>query len=358
MAQTTREERLMAGYGGDITVYVEDKAGDLGAPGSPAPWWISPDVDIPAHSGMAVQGPNDVRIRVHSHEEPILTEKIVAEVYVGTPGLVMSPTTGTKRIDPGNLRFRPPGVGVAGTEPVADVTGGTLTFPWTPSSSAGQIDGPGHHCLIVRAFPENVTPPTTAFDVPNEGHEAQHNIEVLTTTKMQADMSNGGAGTPWDPRRRETGTGMWWEEFVTTAVAASGRRYIVWAFDPEPSGEVVEGVRPALEEAKIERLSDQPPDAVSMQGIGMGGNEIDPRELLKNGDFVAQSGLGQGVFPEPNLLGAAALDLEENKPARLILRFDHSNIDPNTAVVLHGAQWSENGTPEGGMTVIALAPLD
>ncbi|MEA2440850.1 MAG: hypothetical protein QOH76_2274, partial [Thermoleophilaceae bacterium] len=55
-------------YGTDVTVYVEDKAGDVGAPASPAPWWISPDVDIPAHSGEAGQGSNDVQIRVHTHE--------------------------------------------------------------------------------------------------------------------------------------------------------------------------------------------------------------------------------------------------------------------------------------------------
>jgi hypothetical protein len=346
----------MADYGGDVTVYVEDKAGDLGAPGSPAPWWISPDVDIPAHSGMAVQGSNDVRIRVHSHEEPILDTKIIAEVYVGAPGFVLSPTNGTKRIDPGNLRFRPPGV--AGTEPVANVTGATLTFPWTPSSSAGQIDGPGHHCLIVRAFPENVSPPTTPFDVPNEGHEAQHNIEVLTTTKMQADMSNGGAGTPWDPRRRDPGTEMWWEQFDTTAVGAGGKSYVVWTFDPEPSGEVVEGVRPQLDDAKISGFSQRPPDIMSVEPLAGVGNQIDPRDLLNDAGFVAQSGFGQGLFTEGQLQGGAVLDLEEDKLARLLLRFDHSNIDPNTAVVLHGAQWSESGRPEGGMTVIALAPLD
>ncbi|MDX6582614.1 MAG: hypothetical protein QOI10_1798, partial [Solirubrobacterales bacterium] len=149
-------------YGIDQTVFVEDKAGDLGAPGA-SPFWLSPDVDIPAHPGEAAQGTNDVQIRVHSGEEPIIDEKIVAEVYVGQPGFVLSPTAGTVRIDPGNIRFRPPNV--AGTEPVADIPGGTTTFSWTPSSSAAQPDGPGHRCLIVRAFPESVTPPTSPFDV-------------------------------------------------------------------------------------------------------------------------------------------------------------------------------------------------
>src|SRR4051794_33368289 len=115
-------------FGNDVSVYVEDKAGDLGAPGSPAPWWLSPDVDIPAHTGEAVQGANQVQVRVHTHEEPILDEKVVAEVYVGKPSLVLSPTTGTKRIDPGTLVFRPPNV--PGPEPAAGEAGATLTFPW------------------------------------------------------------------------------------------------------------------------------------------------------------------------------------------------------------------------------------
>src|SRR2546423_531799 len=217
----------------DATDYVEDKAGDLGGlPTTSSPWWLSPDVDIPAHSGEAVQGSNDVQIRVHTHEEPIIDQKIVAEVYVGAPGFVLSPSTGTKRIDPGNLLFRPPGV--VGTEPVADVTGATLTFAWTPSSSSSNPDGPGHRCLIVRAFPQSVTPPTSPFDVPNEQHEAQHNIEILSTTKKRADMAHGGAGTPHDPRRRDTESGMWWEVFSTMAAGKGGRRYIVWAFDPDP----------------------------------------------------------------------------------------------------------------------------
>src|SRR5881227_2906472 len=118
-------------YGGDTSVYVEDRLGDQGGLPLPGPFWLSPDVDIPAHTGEARLGSNDVQIRVHAHDEPILTEKIAAEVYVGVPSLAMSPSVGTKRIDPG-LTFRPSGV--AGTEPVADVPGGTITFPWTPST--------------------------------------------------------------------------------------------------------------------------------------------------------------------------------------------------------------------------------
>jgi hypothetical protein len=324
----------------DATVYVEDRTGDLGGPPTTsAPWWLSPDVDIPAHSGEAVQGSNDVQIRVHTHEEPILTEKVVAEVYVGAPGFVLSPSTGTKRIDPGNLLFRPPGV--AGSEPVADIAGATLTFAWTPSSSSAAVDGPGHRCLIVRAFPQSLTPPTSPFDVPNEQHEAQHNIEILSTTKKRANMAHGGAGTPHDPRRRDTKTGMWWEVFSTMAAGKRGRRYIVWAFDPDPN------LDPYL------TFSKHPPDKVSLEG----GEEIDPRELLKDGPFAEQSGLGRGLWSKDRLLAGLAVELDPRVLAHVPLLFDHSNLAPHTAVVLHGAQWDEHGRPEGGMTVVALAPV-
>jgi len=342
-------------YGNDVSVYVEDKAGDLGASPSPAPWWISPDVDIPAHTGEAAQGSNDVRIRVHAHEEPFVEVKIAAEVYVGKPGFVLSPTTGTKRIDPGNLLFRP--ANVPGTEPIADEPGGTLTFPWTPSSVAADIDGPGHRCLILRAFPVDVTPPTTPFDVPNEQHEAQHNLEILTTTKKQMDMSDGGAGTPKNPRGRDRNTGLWWEEFTTMAVGKEGKRFVVWAFDPEPSTEIVAIFRKSLKKGTFKGFSGRPPGKVTFEALGTSGREVDPGTLLGDGKFVGKSGLGKGLFSERRIVGAASLDLSLKRLSGLLMRFDLSDLDEHTAVVLHGAQYSAAGRPEGGMTVVALAPV-
>ena len=342
-------------YGNDVSVYVEDRVGDLGAPGSPAPWWISPDVDIPAHTGQAVQGANDVQVRVHLHDEPILEEKIAADVFVGNPGLVLSPTTGTIRIDPGTLRFRP--AGVVGTEPIADAAGGTLTFPWTPSATAGAIDGPGHRCLILRAYPVSVTPPSSPFDVPNEQHEAMHNCEILTTTTAPG-KKKAGAGTPDDPRRRDRATGMWWEELGTMAVGRRGRRFVVWAFDPQPEKWLSPGLRAALKKAKVGGFSKQAPGKVTLEAVGTSGEEVDPEKLLEKGRFASRAGLGKGLFARNRLVGAATLELGPRKPAGLLLRFDHSNLEKRTAVVLHGAQWDEKGNPEGGMTVIALAPVD
>lgn len=340
-------------YGNDVTVFVEDSAGDLGAPNSPAPWWLSPDVNIPAHPGRAVQGPNTVQIRVHAHEEPMLEDKIVAEVYVGNPSLVLSPTTGTVRIDPGNLRFR--SAGVAGTEPVADLAGATLTFQWTPSGTAGAINGPGHRCLILRAFPENVTPPSSPFDVPNEQHEAQCNLEILTTTTAPGKQKKG-AGTPEDPRRRDRGTGMWWQGIGTTAAGKRGKRYVAVAFDPQPEETIGRILRPGL--AKGTRFSPDPPADLVLDAGDAKGTAINPGRLVARRRFAARSGVGRGIFGEGRLLAALSVELGPRRRSELSLRFDHSNLGRRGATVLHVAQWNADGVPEGGLTVVAPAPLD
>jgi hypothetical protein len=291
-----------------------------------------------------VQGANDVRIRVHSHEEPVLDEKIVAEVYACTPSLGMSPTTASARIDPGNLLFRPPGV--AGTEPVADIAGGTLTFSWTPSSSAAQPNGPGHRCLIVRAFPQSLTPPTTPFDVPTEQHEAQHNIEILTTTTTQASMRRGGAGVPGDPRRRDKETGMWWERLLTVGPGRRGKRFVAWAFDPEPGDYLGKGIQRALKEAKVRGFSQDPPAEVNLEIVGASARGT-KRVPVRN-----------PLFSGGRLLAATSFELGPRKPVEVLLRFDHSNLRERTAAVMHVAQVDARGIPEGGMTVIAVAPTD
>lgn len=337
-------------YGNDVTVFVEDQAGDLGAVPSPVPWWFSPDVDIPAHSGEATQGVNQVRIRVHAHEEPIIEELIAAEVYVGQPSLVMSPSSGTVRIDPGNLRFRP--ANLAGSEPVATTAGGTLTFNWTPATSG--IAGPGHRCLVLRAFPESVTPPTTPFDVPNEQHEAQRNIVILSTGGGPAPIGSGGAGTPKDPRRPDEEDGRWWEAVQTMAVGRRrGRRFVVWAFDPSPNERLIDaGVRRSLKAARVRGFSKEPPAEVQLDGQGV--KPLDPGRLPRR--FARRAGIGTDLFDEGRLLAAAAVELGPRKPSQLMLRFDHSNLDRRSAVVLHGAQWDESGRPEGGLTIVAVAP--
>jgi hypothetical protein len=344
-------------YGNDVTVFVEDNTGDLGGPPTGGkPFWLSPDIDIPAHSGQAVQGSNDVQIRVHTHEEPIIEEKVTAEVYVGNPSLVMSPSMNTKRIDPGNLVFRPPNV--AGTEPVANDAGATLTFPWTPSSSGAAVDGPGHRCLVLRAFPVSVTPPGSPFDVPNEQHEAQHNIEILTTTTAKSMMSSGGAGVPGDPRKRDKDTGLWWEKLDTMAATRRGTRHVVVAFDPEPSQVIVDTVRRAQKGQRFRGFAKEGPAEISLEAVKARGARVSPAQLVKDRAFATAAGVGRGLFGRKRMLTALSLDLGPRTVSGVLMRFDHSNLQKRTALVMHVVQWDAQGKPEGGMTVIALAPTD
>src|SRR3954454_3905692 len=337
----------MAGYGGDVSVYVEDRAGDQGDPNfGSGPFWLSPDVDIPAHTGVAGQGSNTVQIRVHARDEPVLQEKITAEVYVGTPSLAMSPTVGTKRIDPG-ITFRPSTV--AGTEPVADIPGGIATFTWTPSSDPAQVDGPGHRCLVVRAFPQSVPPPGDPFTVATEQHEAQHNIDILATTKMMVSGGSAGAGTPHDPRR-QSGDGFWHERISTIGAGRRGVRYVVWAFDPDPAPVI----RRALGHTKISKA---PPAKVTFDPDPKHGNPIDPSSLLDNGPFTEKSGLGHGLFAPDRLVAGAELELHPNEITQLMLSFEHTTLKPHSAGVLHGVQREEHGNAEGGITVVAVAPV-
>jgi hypothetical protein len=345
-------------YGSDISVYVEDQALDGGASPSPAPWWLSPDIDIPAHPGLAVQGTNQVKIRVHVQDEPVVSELIVAEVYVGDPSLVLSPSSGTVRIDPGNLRFRT--LAIQGPEPVATTAGGEATFDWTPSSTAGAVNGPGHRCLVLRAFPESVTPPTGSFDVPNEQHEAQRNIMILTTTTNPppsggGGSGGGGSGAPGDPLDPDRLTGLWRKSILTRALGKKGPRIVVWAFDPAPGKQIEAMVRAYLgKRRKFAGFSRAAPGEVTLYP-GRSGREVEPTELLK-GSFAGSAGLGKGLFAGDRLVAAAELEASPKAATNLVLGFDHSNIRKYSATVLHGAQWDADGRPEGGLTVVALAP--
>jgi hypothetical protein len=341
-------------YGSDINVYVEDKAGDVGVSPSPVPWWLSPDIDIPAHSGTAYQGPNQVQVRVHCHEEPVLDDKIVGEAYAGNPSLVMAPGSNAVRIDPGTLLWRT--VATSGTEPIANETGATLTFSWTPSADPSAPDGPGHRCLILRAFPQSLTPPTGAFDVANEQHEAQHNIEVLSTTKMMKSPGSG-AGTPGDPRQMNP-DGSWSEVLLTRATGRRrGKHFIVCAFDPDPDHLATASVRGQLSRSKLS-LSSEPPAGVELELEDGASEAIDPRRLLKSRRFASASGLGEGLLAEERLLAGLSVELGPRTTSRIVVRFDHTNLKPRTAAVLHVVQWTADGRPEGGMTIVAVAPRE
>jgi hypothetical protein len=125
---------------------------------------------------------------------------------------------------------------------------------------------------------------------------------------------------------------------------------VVWAFDPDPP----QSIRRALGHTAVSKA---PPDKLVIDPDPKHGEPIDPCGLLDNGPFVEQSGLGRDLFVKERLLAGAKVELRPKELSALTLRFDHSNLKPHTAVVLHGAQWDEHGRAEGGLTVVAVAPV-
>jgi hypothetical protein len=101
-----------------------------------------------------------------------------------------------------------------------------------------------------------------------------------------------------------------------------------------------------LKEAKIRGFSQDPPAEVRLEIVGAKSRGT-KRVPVRNPLFLGS-----------RLLAGASFDLGPRKPVEVILRFDHSNLKERTAAVMHVAQVDARGIPEGGMTVIALAPID
>ena len=79
---------------------------------------------------------------------------------------------------------------------------------------------------------------------------------------------------------------------------------------------------------------------------------------MKDRAFATAAGVGRGLFGRQRMLTALSIELGPRTVSGVLLRFDHSNLQKRTALVMHVAQWDAQGRPEGGMTVIALAPTD
>jgi hypothetical protein len=100
------------------------------------------------------------------------TESITVEVWAGNPSLVMTPD---------NLvsTFK---IAAIGTVPPVSTPGPTVVpLVWTPPSGLPPSDpqGPGHKCLIARAYPDPLIPSAINFFVPDDQHVAQRNLCVV-----------------------------------------------------------------------------------------------------------------------------------------------------------------------------------
>jgi hypothetical protein len=151
------------------------------AHGPPATWWLSPAITLNGLTGGATANPNPANnvTAVTFHQGPTSctlprgTSSIFIDVFVCVPGLHMNPsdTAKVKQLD-GTLS--------AGLNPGKD---STVSVSWIASADPNQPDGPGHKCLVVRAYPDALQSvvDTLCFHQAGAGadpHYAQLNIAI------------------------------------------------------------------------------------------------------------------------------------------------------------------------------------
>jgi hypothetical protein len=167
-------------FDGRTYLYIRDNLADTGVEPSPSspPQWLSPDIAVTPPGGSpgdnpVVGVPNDVTITVRNGGG-------MPAVDVWVDVFVADPTTGWTPA----LAFPVGGVYID----VAPYSIASANLTWTP------IPGPSHRCMLARC--SLIVPPDTyanpsVFDVPNDRHVAQRNLNLVEMPKDQKMMSFG-----------------------------------------------------------------------------------------------------------------------------------------------------------------------
>jgi hypothetical protein len=287
------------------------------------PIWLSPDIVLTGPiSGLdqADEGEeNPIRVTVHRNPDAQLPDEslVFVDVYVGNPGLAMSPVVGTTKLT--NAASRPDLTLFA--KDIRPGVGAEAQFAWIPPSGLppGDPEAPGHRCLIARCYPDICTPSPSSFFFPDEPHVAQHNIAVVAA--REGDPSPFPLVTV-NPHEEE-------RELVT--VRAEWDRQLT-----EP---LLTLLQPRFEPLGFKQIARRPPRRVRLEF-----EDLKPVEEYAFCDPYQQShqdeefGYEAKVFPSP---------LE---PFRVIIRTDVSSADSGDAHVFHVTQFGPYGELQGGFT--------
>ncbi|MBA3870002.1 MAG: hypothetical protein H0X30_12720 [Anaerolineae bacterium] len=163
-------------FPGRTYLYIRDNVLDSGGEPSPnaLPQWLSPDIVVTPPGGAPGDDPreglpNDVAITVRNRGG-------IAAMQVEVDVFVADPTTGwtsTTAFPVGSQPLDVPAYGSA-----------VAHFTWTP------IPGPIHRCMLARAsliIPPDTYSNSSIFDVVNDRHIAQHNLNLVL---MPADKKS------------------------------------------------------------------------------------------------------------------------------------------------------------------------
>jgi hypothetical protein len=258
----------------DTCIYMEAVAGDNGVhqPWPPSAFWLSPDILLnnaplagpgggafPAPAYQAAVGANAIGVRVHSdlNCKPSSTD-IEVHLYAGNPSLAMIPPP-----DPSTVEIAS-GIIDTTVNPLNPAGFVLQLSDWTPSTNAANPDGPGHKCLIARAFPDNESPDSSNFHLPLDAHVVQHNICIQPCSQNAPPPGQGGAGGP-DPKKElgpNPNTGMWDFPFHTVNPDPRNRAVVTVRAQPvlKPNRRMVDAAVPALRASRaFKRPAPYPP---------------------------------------------------------------------------------------------------
>lgn len=325
------------GLSADTCFYLEAVAGDGGAHQSGGVWWLSPDIQLTgATSGPDKADPgaaNTIDVTVHAKPEGCATpqgaESVTVEVWAGNPSLVMTPDNPSSAVKIDSLGLSTPAPG----------SKRSLPFTWTPPIGlpTGDPQGPGHKCIIARAYPDSLAPSAEHFFVPDDQHVAQRNICVVPCGGPGAARLPGPCGfevTTANPSK---------EDAAVTLRAA---------FDPRPAGHVRDVVLGRLRQTDgFKQLAERPPRALRLDLPDFPGAEVSGRS--HTGCLGMLFGGGGGGAKEPGY--EARVRMRPKQFTRLTLLADLAGARFGDAYVFHLTQHDRAGRAQGGLTVVMLA---
>ena len=309
-------------------IFMEATPGDGGVH-SAATWWLSPDAIMTgADPSVANPGANTTNVRVHWKGNCALSgpSAVLFELYVGNPSLAMSPLN-TKQLAAPTVV---PGI-AAGSAAVVPVN-------WTPSANAGDPDGPGHKCLVARAYPVGSTPDPGDLSghLPTDQHYVQHNLTVV----------GAGAG----PQKITINTGNKEREEQTATVLVQ--------HDLQPSKFVLNAITPSLKTVRgFKQVSNKQLAHVSIDLSAFEKAALKVQPARKIPALHVQTNLVAdvktklfGALAHPNLQAAVAL--QPRFFSTFTLAVDLTGTHSGDAHVFHLTQKNAKGQFDGGLTVV------
>lgn len=167
-------------FDGITRLYIRDNIADTGVEPSPSapPQWLSPDIVVTPPGGSPGDDPhegvpNDVAVTV-TNSGGIQALGVWVDVFVADPTTGWTPATAFS---------------VGGTYiDVAPYSSAVASLSWTP------LPGPIHRCMLARCsllVPTDTYVNPLVFDVPNDRHIAQRNLNLVPMPKEMRLMSFG-----------------------------------------------------------------------------------------------------------------------------------------------------------------------